>query len=166
MTFGPCPNGVARTRSTVTKRPVGTRSKLRVQQPGGPGTLEEGALGPGTDGRSRALRGPRWRTNLGAATADLGPIVLLPAFQMGYFIRSTGHVEPLLLRLDLLGAEDAHQDLGHVAPPSCSPRPRTLERTALAVTGKGRSAWIRAPGSRSPRETWAGPPPACPRAGR
>ena len=131
----------------------------------GPRTLEV-ALGPGTDGPKPSPPGPRWRTNLGAATADLGPSVLFPAFQMGYFIRSTGHVEPLLLRLDLLGAEDAHQDLGHVAPPSCSPRPRTLEGTALAVAGKGRSAWIRAPGSRSPRETWAGPPPACPRAGR
>src|SRR6202158_5430971 len=110
----------------------------------GPRTLE-GALGHGTDGPKPSPPGPRWRTNLGAATADLGPIVLLPAFQMGYFIRSTGHVEPLLLRLDLLGAEDAHQDLGHVAPPSCSPRPRTLERTALAVAGKGRRLWIRVP---------------------
>src|SRR5260370_38052032 len=92
----------------------------------------EGALGPGTDGPRPSPPGPRWRTNLGAATADLGLIVLLPAFQMGYFIRSTGHVEPLLLRLDLLGAEDAHQDLGHVAPPSCSPRPR------LGTYGPGR----------------------------
>ena len=165
MTFGPCPNGVARTRSTVTKRPVGTRSKLRVQQPGGPGTLEEGALGPGTDGRSRALRGPRWRTNLGAATADLGPIVLLPAFQMGYFIRSTGHVEPLPAPRSPRSRRRTPRPWA-CGTPSCSPRPRTLERTALAVTGKGRSAWIRAPGSRSPRETWAGPPPACPRAGR
>jgi hypothetical protein len=40
------------------------------------------------------------------------------------------------------------------------------QRTAPAVADKGRRAWIRMPGLRSPRETWAGPPPASPRAGR
>jgi len=72
-------------------------------------------------------RHPDSREALGAATADLRTIVLLPAFQMSYFIHSPRHVEPLLLRLDLLGAEDAHQNLGPVAPP-CSPHQRTILR--------------------------------------
>src|SRR5260370_34402123 len=144
-------------------RPLPKVRLVRVRSPEssnrGARHAREGALGPGTDGRKPSPPGPRWRTNLGAPTADLGPIVLLPAFQMGYFIRSTGHVEPLLLRLALLGAEDSHQNLGHVAPPACSPRPRTLERTARAVTGKGRSSWLRQPGSRNLRTTTAGPAP-------
>jgi len=64
---------------------------------------------------------PDGEPHLDAAAADLGAKVLLPAFQMSYLIHSPRHVEPLLLRLDLLEAKDAHQHLGHLAPP-CSPR--------------------------------------------
>src|SRR5512132_1948567 len=111
--------------------------------------------------------------NLRAATADFGTIVLLPAFQMSDFIHLTGDVETLLLRRDLVGAEHAHQNLGHVGPPPAPAcyltrrdgpsaprvsRPYSSDdtpcpagsifliarpRTAPAVAGKGRRAWIR-----------------------
>jgi hypothetical protein len=35
---------------------------------------------------------------------------------MRYLIHSPGYIEPLLLRIDFFGAEDADQNLGHVAP--------------------------------------------------
>ena len=55
--FGPCPNGVARTRSTVTQGPVGYAFEAPSPATRGPGTLERAPWGPGPTGRSRALRG-------------------------------------------------------------------------------------------------------------
>jgi len=159
---------------------------------------------PGIDDpKAQPSTGRYWRTNLGTPTADLGTTVLHPALQMRYFIHSARHIEPLLFRLNLLEAEDAHQDLRHVAPPR-SLRPPTLYLAGRAISPLSdppvatlrRSPVPRLPAPsnpdgfdrrrtngpcrsrqgpqalgpsvepRSPRATWTGPPPACPRADR
>jgi len=82
---------------------------------------------------------------------------------MGYFIRSTGHVEPPSPGASIYSAEDAHQELGMCANPSCSrargPRKGRPLRAARAA------AWIRAPGSASSPEKWEARA-GFPRAGR